>query len=236
MASLSRTFALWVGWALFTATSGSNHVFKERMKPRHDFVKTSRVDAYYNHSVVIAIKQYNTAILREEFHARSDPSNALYQQWMDRADVQALTQNDEGFTNVEKWLASHNATIEWLSRHKNFIRASASAATWEELLDTAFYHWEDRATSNLTSHVRAEKYSIPREVFGDIHSIYYTCQAQSQVRDLYSAESLHLRAHRSLQSLEGLVTPKVLKEEYAIPPDLSGDTYIAVWLHDLQMC
>ena len=156
----------------------SHSVEMESMIPRVDFAKRNRCAGYLTHEVFIAVKQKNLDILEEEVLQRSTPGSPLYQQLMTRSEVDAMKSNPEGGDAVAQFLIEHNVEITWSSRNKDYMKATATIAHWEHMLNTEFYMWEDLKDGDETNGVvgipyhvpRAMRYSIPSEISEHIHA------------------------------------------------------------------
>ena len=147
------------------------HVFRERLpglSSRTDIIKQGRVHQDLSHEVIFAIKQKNMDELRSILHDVSDPSSLNYGQHMTLEEVTDLTSNPEARDVVVSYLNFIGASIKSITLGGEYITASASIAIWESMFKTEFYTFHQTHIGNRVGKVvRAEKYSIPREL--DLH-------------------------------------------------------------------
>jgi subtilase family serine protease len=205
-----------------------SHIHKEKLIQRHDFVRRERANPTEAHEVVISVKQKNQKALKEELHARSSPGHPKYQQWMNYEEIVAMTRNDEASDAVMRWLDENDVEVTWMSRQREFIRASATIGAWEDLLQAQFYRFEDHFQDRKSSHMRSEEYSIPVELDAHIDAVFYTSQVvPAVVSNLEFLEkpskSNHFDAMSNDDVTDNYVSPSVLKEIYGVPSDLKGE-------------
>jgi subtilase family serine protease len=115
----------------------------EKRISRESFVKIARSDAEQQHELVFAVKKLNQDKLEATVLERSTPGSALYQTWMSFHEVRAMTENKEGSAQVLSWLEQNDIKVTWTSPYKDYIKATASVATWGTLLNTQFYAFDD---------------------------------------------------------------------------------------------
>lgn len=162
------------------------HKLMERMIQRESFVKLEIAPKSSVHEVIFAIQKNNIETLEKTVIERSSPGNPMYQKWLTFDQVTRLTSNVEGSVAVEKWLASQNVSITWKSIRSDYYKASSTIGQWQELFDTTFYLWEDRANEDHTNkHILAESYSLPIELAGYVSAVFYTNQAPPVISKNY---------------------------------------------------
>lgn len=164
---------------LIIAVVSSTHVRMEGIHRRDTFTREIRAKSDRIHELVFAVKQLNLDLLEATTLARSTPGNSLYQQWLTFDEVGLMIQNDEGFTAVKSWLESNNIPLSWHSPRLEFIKASATLAVWENLLQTQFFVWDDSTVLNAEHKkvILAEEYSLPEHLAPHLSAVFNTCQA-----------------------------------------------------------
>ena len=191
----------------------------ERMIPRSSFVKGTKSDAASTHELVFAVVQKNTEILEERLMQRSTPGTDNYQQWMSYEQVHELSCNPEGSVAVLDWLRTHDVQVTWQSTHQEYIKATATIATWEDILSASFYEYKDHSSKAELSHNdktihRAESYSLPTSVAEHVSGVFNTVQVPPEWKPAYSV--LKQNSKQLLSSTR--VTPAFLNSFYKITP------------------
>lgn len=218
--SLLFLFSLFL-FSLCITGSASKHVHKDSMIPRSSFAQTDvKPHPDRQHQVLIAIKHNNMDVLEAHLLEISDPHSPSYQQWLSRKEVNELVDNREGYQAVQEWLSASNATIDWTSSSRHFIKATTTISNWETLLQTKFHAWQDRLLKPTSPSIhRAEHYSIPTSLHPHIHAIFNTVQSPPVMtsrairRPLAATKSSH---SRKLLTFDGYVTPQFLAQHYKI--------------------
>ena len=176
------------------------HVFREHLpglSSRTDIIKQGRVHQDFSHEVIFAIKQKNMDELRSILHDVSDPSSLNYGQHMTREEVTDLTSNPEARDVVVSYLNFIGASVKSITLGGEYITASASIATWESMFKTEFYTFHQTHIGNRVGKVvRAEKYSIPREL--DLH-----LEAVLNIVNMYQVSHGNLHPMKSSQVAKG---------------------------------
>jgi hypothetical protein len=80
-----------------------------------------------------------------------------------------------------------DVSVTWVSKRKDYIRVRAKISTWESLLGTPFYHFEEELSrerveydgleASTRRHVRAEHCHLPREMIGHVEALFNVCDA-----------------------------------------------------------
>jgi subtilase family serine protease len=164
--------------AVINATS-AGFFHKEFMNKRHDFTVQNRPEPDTPHEVVFAVKQLNLDVLEREVLERATPGNAKYLQWMTFQQVGDLITNHEGAQATIDWLESHGIKYSWMSKRKEYIKATAPISLWEKLFDTTFFNYlDENAHAGFKGHVRrAPHYALPVDIAPHIDSVFNTVQA-----------------------------------------------------------
>ena len=148
-----------------------SHIFKESIPARSsrtDLVNRSPLRDDHSHELVFVIRQNNMNLLARILNDISDPSNPSYGQHLSAEQISAITTNPDARNAIVAFLHTSGATISSESRSGDSINAIAPISIWENVLDTKFYNFHQRQRNgNIAQFVRAESYSIPREL--DMH-------------------------------------------------------------------
>jgi hypothetical protein len=144
------------------------------------------------HEVVIAVQQKNLDELKQMVYDRATPGHPLYQKWFNFQEIGEIVKNEEAYDRVKEWLDAYGASVTWSSPHKEYIKAVAPITTWEEMLSTQFYQFEDLTRPDKSSPEgkgrilhRALDYSIPAELKDAITVIFHTVQTPPRFRQQY---------------------------------------------------
>lgn len=100
--------------------------------------------SFYNHTLLISIKQINLNILEKEIYERSSPLNNKYQKWLTSEEIKNLTSNINSYYIIKEWLEKNNLSIIWSSNNNDYIKARGNIKNIEKLLKTKFYYYEDK--------------------------------------------------------------------------------------------
>lgn len=202
---------------------GATHVFKEgiaSLSSREDITGRSSVQQDYVHDVIFVIHQKNMEQLTSILHDVSNPRSANYGHHISRKDVADMTSNMEACDSVTSYLAAHGAVIISKSLNCEYITASAMISVWEESFDTKFftYHMAQR-NDDVYKLVRAEKYSIPRELNQHVDSVFNTVQMPLQGNGVVTTPIKAQKTANGHMNTEGadssaLITPAKLKAAY----------------------
>ena len=84
------------------------------------------------------------------------------------------------------YITKHSADIKvtWVSRRKEYIKATAPVFVWEKLFNTEFFSWVDKSPySNYQGkYILAEEYSLPTELATHVEAVFYTAQTPLVIR------------------------------------------------------
>lgn len=169
-------------WALIVATVVCAEEFHLMHKSisRNDFIKMEASHPDTLHKLVFAVKQSNLIEADALLMERSTPGSPRYQEWLTFEEVGELTSNIEGAEAVLNWLAENGVTMVDTTMRFEYITAFASIATWEKLLNTKFFRFEDHSKNSLRANSgvihRAEEYSLPTSLRSHVHCVFYTVQ------------------------------------------------------------
>jgi subtilase family serine protease len=170
------------------------------MIPRETFVKKRSSLPHEVHETTIAVKQKNLELLHEMLMERSTPGSPKYQDWMTSDSINKLSSNPEGVIAIKKWLSDNNISVVHELQESNYIRASCTISTWERVLDTKFYYWEDRQIDGLSSyHHRALSFKVPESVSSYIHAIFKVSQPPPLVNP-------RMRTKKAIDHLEATIS------------------------------
>jgi tripeptidyl-peptidase-1 len=121
------------------------------------------------HDVTFAIKQQNLDQLNQILYEVSDPRNPKYGQHWTRQQVTSLVSNPSATENVQKYLEDRGIHVEKVSKYGEYIQATATISTWEELFQTQFFEFHDEVYD--ITFARALEYSLPALISGDLTGV-----------------------------------------------------------------
>lgn len=194
-----------------------NHVFKERMpqlEMRTDITKMNRVDLDHLHKVVFVIRQKNMIELIRILHDVSDPASENYGHHLTRDEVAGLTSNPESHDALGLYLLSEGVRIVAETKGGEYVTGEAPIEIWERMFNTAFFVYHQRQKNgSIKEVVRAEMYSIPRELDAHVESVLNTVE-MPQIRRGGQLTGKTSNTDMRLASYPGAVTPQKLKAYY----------------------
>ena len=157
-----------------------SHIFMEsipHLDSRDDISKKHRMDSDYMHTVVFVTTQNNSEELLRILHDVSDPASVNYGQHLSREEVTKMTVNAEAFEAVVKFVSSRGASVVSKTLNGEYITCDAPLSVWEGMFNCEFFmfHQSD-ADDAITQIVRAESYSIPRDLELHVKSVFNTVQ------------------------------------------------------------
>lgn len=199
-----------------------DHVFRETaagLATRVDLLKKDRAPPDHDHEVVFAVQQQNLEELTRILHDISDPDSENYGQHKTREMIEELTSNPTSREVILKYLLVVGATITSESIYGEYITARAPIAVWESLFDTEFFsfHHSKAGTERVTEVMRAERYSVPKDLHEHVASVFHTVQMPlaiwgrpiMELVENYTSNIQHL-------AVTGVVTPPLLNSYYSI--------------------
>jgi tripeptidyl-peptidase I len=165
-------------WTAESSECQKTHIFKEsipNLSSRSDLLKGDRVHHAHNHEVVFMIQQRNMDELTRILEDVSNPSSLNYGQHMTMDEVVAMTANPEGLVAVTSYLVKNGASIVSETLHGEYVTAAAPIAVWEKVLNTEFFTFhQTQVDGRIEVLVRAESYSIPRELGSHVMHVMNT--------------------------------------------------------------
>jgi subtilase family serine protease len=200
------------------------HVFKESiplLSSRRDLARKDRVHHEQTHEIIFVLRQKNTDTLIRFIDDVSDPRSVNFGQHMTREEINNLTVIPEARTALLKYLFSNGAivTSETLLSG-DYIKASAAISTWERVLNTQFYTFHRiLGDGRINRVVRAEKYSIPKELDEHVASVLNAIDLPArQSRDLIKKEPIpEIKTERRFRSSSNKpdgMTPAYIRSYY----------------------
>jgi tripeptidyl-peptidase-1 len=166
------------------------------------------------HETVWAVVQ-NTAMLRDELIAVSDPASPRYGQHYTFDEVGDLVANEKATNAVVTFLTQQNCDVISVTPRGEYIRAAATVKVWNEILDADFQYYvsSSKRGEDDMKIIRTVKYSIPEELTDSVYFVGNTVSlpAGGLLRPNAPVVSESPRASKTYN-----VTPSVLKSYYSI--------------------
>jgi len=214
--SFSKGFLL---LTIFAGVIAKPHELMENGKS--NWVKSTRVSPDTEHLLVWAIKQNNVSngVLHDVLMSVSDPESPKFRQHLSFEEIGDLVRNDEATKAVEAFLNQNEAKILKKTPHGEYIQALAPISVWEKILSTSFHnfdaHQDAKEFLSVSSVVRTDSYTMPKELEGMVSFVGNTCQLPAR-----SASKRNLTVIKKLPikkaSAEGVCTPDLLNQYYHI--------------------
>jgi tripeptidyl-peptidase I len=220
--SISRSECLDVK---ITEESGTlmGHVYKDSiplLNSRNDLIKLGRAPLEQMHEVIFAIQPKNMDELTRILHDVSDPESASYGYHLSKDEVNELTSNPEAHATVTSYLHASGVSVVSETLNGEYITASAPISIWERFFNTVFYTFHQTHLDGDThTVVRAEEYSIPRELDVHVEGVMNTIEIpilSHRKRKLIPSTIKKRSLSRKLSGLliKGVITPERLRTIY----------------------
>ena len=173
------------------------------------------------HETVFAVKQNNPELLTSTLYAVSDPASPDYGKHLSFEQLGDLVQATTSTKTVQSFLTHHGATIVSTTPHGEYVRAKASVAVWNKLLNANYQTFTDGDRNIL----RTAEYDVPKELHAHVAFVGYTTELPPS-----KVPKVELQ-----KPLVGGVSPSLLHSFYEIGNAKgSADSTIAVFEGDDQ--
>jgi tripeptidyl-peptidase I len=193
------------------------HIFKESiplLSSRTDLTKQTAIRSDHVHEVVFVVQQKRMDHITRLLHEVSDPASPNYGQHLSGEQISAITSNHEARDTIADFLNANGVLTMSETLSGDFITANAPISVWEKVFDTTFFLFTQRhLNGDLEEIVRAETYSIPRELDLHVESVLNTVELPVRTsRRLYRTSST--LADRRMRGLSTAPTG------FLLPPDI----------------
>jgi len=171
-----------------------------------DWAHVKRASPEETHTVAFALKPKAGATEEGDriLNAIHDSKSERYGRHLEVSEIEKIFIDFEALRKVEAFLTSHN--IQFRTRG-DFIWATASIATLDQLLNAEFHHFEHN--NYPTTIYRTKHYTIPHEISQEVAIVF-------QTTDFPPAHE-KLKRISSLSPSEIAVDPTVLRKIYNVP-------------------
>lgn len=195
----------------------SGHVYKDSiplLNSRNDLIKLGRAPLDQIHEVMFAIQPKNMNEFTRIIDDVSDPESANYGFHLTREEVNELICNPEAHATVSAYLHSNGASVISETLYGEYITANAPIAVWERVFNTIFFTFHQTHFDG-ESHVvvRAEEYSIPRELDAHVEGVMNTIEIPILSRRSRKSIPATFNKGVSRRKLAGLIIDGVITPE-----------------------
>ena len=188
------------------------------LSSRSDLIKRSALSKDHVHELVFVVQQLNMDELTKILHDVSDPSSPNYGHHMSGEQVNSMTMNPVARDAIVAYLHSNGATVKSETMNSEYITAHAPLSVWETVLDTEFYKFhQEQLDGQIEEHVRAEKYSVPSELYEHLDCVFNTIEMPVRFTKsvIYPVTGPDDPSHFSeTVNYFGYVTPTVIRGYY----------------------
>lgn len=201
-----------------------NHVFQESMPglaSRTDLIKKGLTKRDHIHEVVFAVQMRNMDELTRMLHDISDPESGNYGKHLKKEEMHDLISNPEACTELTSYITASGGTVVSESYGGGYITAQAPIVVWEKMFNTDFFVFQQTHLNGETQEVvRAEHYSIPKEIHHHIEAVMNTVEMPILLHKrakIKAYNAMSLRGSRKLSDgaiAEGIINPDRLKYFY----------------------
>ena len=215
-------------------TSGSTHVFMDSMpelKSRSDLIKKTSLHKDHVHEVIFVVQQQNMDELTAILHDISDTESPNYGHHMSGEQINAMTMNPIARDAVVTYLHASGATVTSESLDNEFITANAPIRVWEEVLRAEFFKFQQRQIDGaIEEHIRAEEYSIPRELSEHVDCVLNTIEMPIRLTTKPVQYEVPIPAPEKKERFAkqvnyfGYVTPPVIRNYYNMSDNHGSDS------------
>ena len=166
------------------------------------------------HEVIFAVQQKNIDELTSILYDISDPDSPNYGQHWSNVEVTEFTSNPQGRNAVLSYLNSNGASIVSETRGGEYITARAPIKVWEKMFDTEFFAFRmTHSDARLENFIRAEHYSVPRELDKHLASVFNTIEMFDQIPKQTQSIPMAKKGEFSTAGT-GYMTPDSLRSYY----------------------
>ena len=205
----------------------SLHIFKEhapRFQSMDDITALGRVQHDFVHDVVFVIRQKNMDELTRILYDVSDPVSVNYGQHITREKVVTLTSNPVARDAVMAYLTSIGAHTMSATPGGEYITASAPISLWERVLDTEFFLFHKlQRNGKVTVVIRADKYSVPRELDEHLESVLNTIQMPLNPLGKLPVK-MKKKMHSAAYDYATSITPSKIKSFYKVGQSIGSSS------------
>ena len=193
------------------------HVFKESSKnpsSRDNVEKRDRARHDQTHEVIFAVQQKNIDELTSILYDISDPDSPNYGQHWSKDEVTEFTSNHEGRDAVVSYLNLNGASVVSETRAGEYITARAPIKVWEKMFNTEFFAFRmTHSDTSVVNYIRAEHYSVPRELDKHLASVYNTIEMFDPLFKHVQSVPMAKKGEFSTAGM-GYMTPDSLRSYY----------------------
>ena len=193
------------------------HVFKESSKhlsSRSNIEKRDRIRYDQTHEVIFAVQQKNMHELTSILYDISDPDSPNYGQHWSNIEVTEFTSNPEGRDAVVSYLNSNGASVASETRGGEYITARAPVKIWEKMLNTEFFAFRmTHSDTSVQNFIRAEHYSVPRELSEHLACVFNTIEMFDQMSKQTKSVPITKKGGFSTAGV-GYMTPDAIRSYY----------------------
>jgi tripeptidyl-peptidase I len=178
-------------------------MFTEELIERETFKRVQRSSKDLLHEVIISLKKNNLEKLERIVLERATVNSENYQKWLTFDEVTNIVSNDHSHSKVVEFLKNHQISINWTSKRKDYIKAVATIAQWESLLNAEFYEHEDLTLSKhmRNNYHRSNRYLVPLELQDHVIAIFNTVQVPPPFHPKFAKR----RGKQNVQSIKSKI-------------------------------
>ena len=166
------------------------------------------------HEVIFAIKQKNIDELTTILYDISDPDSPNYGQHWSKDEVTDFTSNIQGRHAVVSYLYLNGASVVSETRAGEYITTRAPIKVWEKMFNTEFFAFRmTHSDASVENFIRAEHYSVPRELDEHLASVFNTIEMFDQVFKHTQGVPMTKKGEFSTAG-EGYMEPATLRSYY----------------------
>lgn len=182
------------------------HVFQEsmpRFDSRSDLLKKERTKRDHIHEVIFAVQMKNMDELTRMLHDISDPDSDNYGKHLTKDQLHDMISNPVACMELTSYIIAAGGTVTAESYGGGYLTAEAPIEVWEEMFNTEFFLFEQTHLNGETHEVvRAEHYSIPKEINHHIEAVMNTIEMPILLHKRAKMKEL-VKSFRSRQLLDG---------------------------------
>lgn len=136
-----------------------------QLSSRSDLVNQGRLANNHVHEVIFAVQLRNTDEVTRILNDVSDPLSKNYGHHLTREQLYELTSSPEACATLTQYLNLNGVSAVSETNGGEYITATAPVAVWEKVFNTEFFNFQQTHLNGETHEVvRAERYSLPREL------------------------------------------------------------------------
>lgn len=190
------------------------HVASFFSRPPPGWSIKSRASSATPITLVFAITQSNTDVLKSILYEVSNPKHPRFGQYLSLDEIYELTANPVATKTVEQWLRTQGFNNITRTPNGDFMNVYTTVKMAEKVLETQFFNMQHAIATDKRA-VRATQYKLPRELVQHLDFVSANClYPHAYVRPAHAFKPIRLAQGAPIPP--GYVSPQLLWQYYGV--------------------